>query len=148
MISRYRSGLPSAIFYNGIWPTNFSFGAVAYPINPSFSVSNGFDKAGNPAVFADAAAASNNWLPMYAGEVGTRAAVRLAGQTNFDVAVSKSFKLPFEGHSIQFRGEAFNAFNHANFLNPNLDASSPSTFGEYTQATAPRVMQFALRYQF
>lgn len=148
LISRYRSGLPSAIFYNGIWPTNFSFGAVAYPINPSFSVSNGFDKAGNPSVFADPASASNNWLPMYAGEVGTRAAVRLAGTTNFDIAVAKSFKLPFEGHSIQFRAEAFNAFNHADFYNPNLDASSPSTFGEYTQATPPRVMQFALRYQF
>jgi hypothetical protein len=148
MISRYRSGLPSAIFYNGIWPTNFSFGAVAYPINPSFSVSNGFDSHGNPAVFSDAAASSNNWLPMYAGNVGTRAAVRLAGMTNFDIAIAKSFRLPFEGHSIQFRGEAFNAFNHANFLNPNLDASSPSTFGEYTQATPPRVMQFVLRYQF
>jgi hypothetical protein len=148
LISRYRSGLPSAIFYNGIWPTNFSFGAVAFPVNPSFSVSNGFDKAGNPSVFADPASASANWLPMYAGDVGTRAAVRLAGQTNFDIAVAKSFKLPFEGHSIQFRGEAFNAFNHANFYNPNLDASSPSTFGEYTKATAPRVMQFALRYQF
>ncbi|HYR43297.1 MAG TPA: TonB-dependent receptor [Terriglobia bacterium] len=147
MITRYRSGLPSAIFYNGIWPTNFSFGAVAYPINPSFSVSNGFNQKGNPAVFSDTSVAGN-WLPMYAGSVGTRAAVRLAGMTNFDIAVAKSFKLPFEGHRIQFRGEAFNAFNHANFLNPNLDASSPSTFGEYTQATAPRVMQFVLRYEF
>jgi Carboxypeptidase regulatory-like domain len=147
MITRYRSGLPSAIFYNGIWPTNFSFGAVAYPINPSFSVTNGFDQKGNPAVFADTSAA-NNWLPMYAGTVGTRAAVRLAGMTNFDIAIAKSFKLPFEGQRIQFRGEAFNAFNHANFLNPNLDASSPSTFGEYTKDAGPRVMQFVLRYEF
>jgi hypothetical protein len=68
--------------------------------------------------------------------------------TNFDIAVAKSFKLPFEGHRIQFRGEAFNAFNHANFNNPNLDASSPSTFGEYTQDRGPRVMQFVLRYEF
>jgi hypothetical protein len=148
MISRYRSGLPSAVFYNGIWPTNFSFGAVAYPINPSFTVTNGFDQKGNPSVFTNPAAASANWLPMYAGTVGTRAAVRLAGNKNFDIALAKRFRLPFEGHSIQIRAEAFNAFNHANFTNPNLDASSPSTFGQYTQDTGPRVMQFAARYEF
>ena len=74
--------------------------------------------------------------------------IRLAGMANFDIAIAKSFKLPFEGHRLQLRGEAFNAFNHANFYNPNLDASSPSTFGEYTQAAAPRVMQFGLRYEF
>jgi len=147
MIARYRSGLPSAISYSGIFPTNFSFGAVSYPINPTFSVANGFDQKGNPGVFGNTSAASN-WLPMYAGSVGSRAAIRLAGMANFDIAIAKSFKLPFEGHRLQLRGEAFNAFNHANFYNPNLDASSPSTFGEYTQAAAPRVMQFGLRYEF
>lgn len=147
-IARFRTGLPSAIFYNGVWPTNFSFGAVAYPINGTFSTPNGFDTNGNPGVFANAAASSSNWLPMYAGSVGSRAAVRLKGITNFDISVAKSFRLPFEGQRLQLRGEAFNAFNHANFTNPNLDASSPSTFGEYTQDMGPRVMQIGLRYEF
>ena len=31
LIERYRSGLPSSVFYGGVYPTNFSFGAVAYP---------------------------------------------------------------------------------------------------------------------
>jgi len=147
-IARFRTGLPSAIFYNGVWPTNFSFGAVAYPINPSYSTSNGYNSNGNPGVFANASAASSNWLPMYAGSVGSRAAIRLAGITNFDISIAKSFRLPIEGHRLQLRGEAFNAFNHANFTNPNLDASSSSTFGEYTQDMGPRVMQFGLRYEF
>jgi hypothetical protein len=85
---------------------------------------------------------------MYAGTVGTRAAVRLIGSKNFDIALAKRFRLPFEGHTIQIRAEAFNVFNHANFTNPNLDASSPSTFGQYTQDAGPRVMQFAARYEF
>ena len=147
-IARYHSGLPSSIFYGGIWPTNFSFGAIAYPINPIFSTSNNIDSQGNPGIFANPIAAAGNWLPMYAGTVGARAATRLAGATNFDIAVAKAFKLPFERQRLQFRAEAFNAFNHANFLNPSLDASSPSTFGEYTQDAGPRVIQLGLRYEF
>ena len=145
-IARYRSGLPSSIFYSGLFPTNFSFGAVAYPIS-SYSTGSGYDQKGNPAVFSSTDQASN-WLPMYAGSVGTRAAIRLAGMLNFDIAVSKSFRLPFEGHRIQLRGEAFNAFNNVNFYSPLLDAASTSTFGEYQFAQPMRVMQFGLRYEF
>jgi hypothetical protein len=147
-IARYHSGLPSSIYYGGIWPTNFSFGAIAYPINPAFTTSNGIDRSGNPSLFSNPVAAASNWLPMYAGSVGARSAVRLAGFTNFDISVAKSFRLPVEGQRLQLRGEAFNAFNHANFLSPALDAASPSTFGEYTQDAGPRVMQFGLRYEF
>ena len=46
------------------------------------------------------------------------------------------------------RGEAFNAFNHVNFITPNLSLATPSTFGELTNTAAARVMQFALRYEF
>ena len=31
---------------------------------------------------------------------------------------------------------------------PNLSLATPSTFGELTNTTAARVMQFALRYEF
>jgi len=67
---------------------------------------------------------------------------------NFDIAVAKSFQLPWEGQRIQLRGEAFNAFNNVNFYAPLLDASSTSTFGEYQFANDGRVMQFGLRYEF
>ena len=148
MITRYHSGLPTSLFYGGLWPTNYAFGAVDYPINPQFSTTNRYDQRGNPGVFPNSVTAAANWLPMYSGETGARAAVRLAPLTNFDIAVAKSFKLPFEGQRLQLRAEAFNAFNHANFINPSLDAASPSTFGEYTMDAGPRVMQFGLRYEF
>ena len=74
--------------------------------------------------------------------------VRVPGSVNFDAAISKSFKMPFEGHRISFRGEAFNVFNHVNFTTPNLSLATPATFGELTATAAARVMQFALRYEF
>jgi len=121
MISRYRSGLPSSLFYGGVFPTNFSFGAIAYPISSYTYGTSTYDQKGNPSVFASTTA-SSNWLPMYAGSVGTRAAIRLAGLLNFDIAVAKAFQLPWENQRIQLRGEAFNAFNNVNFYDPVLDA--------------------------
>ena len=73
---------------------------------------------------------------------------RLAPMTNFDIAVAKSFLLPWEGHRIQFRAEAYNAFNTVNFTNPSLALYNPSTFGEFQSTTPPRELQFALRYEF
>jgi hypothetical protein len=147
MISRYRSGLPSSLFYGGVFPTNFSFGAIAYPISSYTYGTSTYDQKGNPSVFASTTA-SSNWLPMYAGSVGTRAAIRLAGLLNFDIAVAKAFQLPWENQRIQLRGEAFNAFNNVNFYDPVLDATSTTTFGEYQFAQPGRVMQFGLRYEF
>lgn len=65
-----------------------------------------------------------------------------------DLTLAKTFKLPKEGQRVQFRAEAFNAFNNVNFINPSLTLTSPLTFGEFQGATAPRTMQFALRYEF
>jgi hypothetical protein len=49
---------------------------------------------------------------------------------------------------LQFRAEAFNAFNNVNFFNPSLALTNPLTFGEFQSVSDPRTMQFALRYEF
>ncbi len=147
VIERYRSGLPSSIFYGGVFPTNFSFGAVAYPIAPYTYGTSTYDQKGNPSVFSSTTQATN-WLPMYAGDTGPRAAIRLAGLLNTDLAIAKSFTLPWENMRLQLRGEAFNAFNNVNFYDPVLDASNSSTFGEYQMVAPGRVMQFGLRFEF
>ena len=147
MIQRYRSGLPSSDILWRRFPDELLFrrGRVSYRAY-SYGTTT-YDQKGNPSVFASTTAASN-WLPMMPGQVGTRAAIRLAGFLNFDIAVAKSFQLPWESQRLQFRAEAFNAFNNVNFYDPILDATSLSTFGEYQYAQPGRVMQFGLRYSF
>jgi len=80
--------------------------------------------------------------------------VRGPGQLNFDFSVSKETRIG-ERQSLQFRAEAFNVFNHAQFAIPNLPAnqtlygSNAALFGVITStAVNPRLIQFGLRYQF
>jgi hypothetical protein len=88
------------------------------------------------------------FVPNNIGEFGNlgRNVLRGPGIINFDLGVFKNFRLT-EAHSIQFRAEAFNAFNRANFGNPVSRLASP-TYGKVLSATAARVMQFGLKYSF
>lgn len=74
------------------------------------------------------------------------------GQQNWDLSLMKRFALswPKESTSLEFRSEFFNAFNHPQFGDPNLDFTSPDhTFGQIsTTVVNPRVVQFALKLTF
>jgi hypothetical protein len=49
---------------------------------------------------------------------------------------------------MQFRAEAFNAFNHVQFANPNTTITS-NTFGRISaQQNTPRDIQLALKLMF
>jgi hypothetical protein len=49
----------------------------------------------------------------------------------------------------EFRAESFNAFNHANFDNPNSSISDPGSFGKvYSTVNDPREIQLALKLYF
>lgn len=72
------------------------------------------------------------------------------GYSDIDLALSKSFGIPFkmtEGARLQFRAESFNLANRVNFSNPNATISSKSA-GTITSASDPRILQFALKYIF
>jgi hypothetical protein len=75
------------------------------------------------------------------------------GQFNWDISIVKTTRIG-EHQSLIFRTEFFNAFNHAQFINPVLTyapstPTQPSTFGEITATSVnPRIMQFALKYIF
>jgi hypothetical protein len=71
------------------------------------------------------------------------------GIDNYDMALSKTTPLT-ESKSLEFRVEAFNIFNHAQFYGPtsvngNINSSS---FGEVVSAAAPRLMQVAVKFNF
>lgn len=71
------------------------------------------------------------------------------GIDNFDLTLQKRFALA-ESKYLDFRLEAFNAFNHAQFYGPNsVDGNiSSSTFGYVVSAAAPRLLQIAARLSF
>jgi hypothetical protein len=148
-VMRYRSGLPTTISNAGIYPTNYLNAAIAIP-KPGAAVPTAgttYNQNDNPSVYGNTNVL-NSFIGQYPGLTGTRAITRVAGLTNFDIAAAKFFKLPFEGHRLQFRAEAFNAFNQVNFFNSVLRLDRPATFGEYQNASPGRVIQLALRYEF
>jgi Carboxypeptidase regulatory-like domain/TonB dependent receptor-like, beta-barrel len=68
------------------------------------------------------------------------------GIINFDLALLKNLKLT-ESKFLQLRLEAFNAFNHASFMNPTGNINS-GTFGLVTNARAPRILQVGAKINF
>ena len=82
-----------------------------------------------------------------------------AGEYQF-LSMSKTFPLWKERLRMQFRGDFFNIFNHANFSNP-VSSQSSASFDKITSTVAtavgttaglvgggPRVIQFSLRLSF
>jgi hypothetical protein len=81
--------------------------------------------------------------------------IRGPGVNNWDLAVSKRFPLKSERRFVQFRAEAYNAFNHTQFAGVNTSASfNPAgqqvnaLFGQVTSTRPPRVLQMSLRLNF
>ena len=145
-VIRYRSALPTTVAGDLAYNANYWLNSLAVLTKP---VQSGvqIDQNGIPSIFGNTSAASSfeDELP---GHSGTRAALRLAPFFNTDLTLAKSFKLPWENQRVQFRAEAFNAFNNVNFTNPSLSLLAPLTFGEFQGVMPPRTMQFALRYEF
>ncbi|MFZ0738840.1 MAG: carboxypeptidase-like regulatory domain-containing protein [Candidatus Acidiferrales bacterium] len=73
------------------------------------------------------------------------------GINNWDLALIKGFTI-HEGYVLQFRAEAFNAFNHPQWASiDTVDdqlTNSQSQFGQVTGSRAPRLWQMSLRFDF
>ena len=149
-LSRYRTALPLNISTGGIYPTNYLSSSIAI-LKPGATFpesGTGFDQNGNPSIFRNTNAAQA-FIGQYPGRVGTRNILRGAPLFNTDMSVGKYFQGPFEGHRIQVRAEAFNAFNTVNWGDPTRTLANPGNFGQITSTNGgPRVIQLALRYEF
>ncbi len=68
------------------------------------------------------------------------------GLNNWDMILQKNFNFT-ESKIVEFRAEAFNIFNHAQFQNPQGSIDSV-TFGQVTAANDPRILQLGLKFHF
>ena len=71
------------------------------------------------------------------------------GINNFDLTLNKLVRLT-ESKSLEFRLEAFNAFNHAQFYGPaSVDGEvNDPNFGRIVSAASPRLLQLATKFSF
>jgi hypothetical protein len=79
------------------------------------------------------------------GNCGT-GTIRGPGEDTWSWSLYKTFPIT-ERANVQFRAEAFNIWNHTNFAGLNSSLGSPG-FGQITSALDPRILEFALQFQF
>ena len=117
-------------------------GAISYPKTPAAWFSGNFA--------SPACAVGGPGTDCY-GNLGFDA-ITGPGRNNFDLALLKNFALTERFH-MEFRAEAFNAFNHTQFQG-NANTGGISTnfnagdFGEVKSAYDAREWQFALKLMF
>ncbi|HET9184055.1 MAG TPA: carboxypeptidase regulatory-like domain-containing protein [Candidatus Angelobacter sp.] len=97
--------------------------------------------------FLDPTAFSDNPTGPYG--TAPRNVIRAPGRTNLDLALSKTTPIYKERATLELRVDSFNIFNHTQFSNFDTDAADlGSTFGQATQAYAPRILQLAAHIRF
>jgi hypothetical protein len=157
---RFVSDTPIARDIVGGWEfsgiTEFQVGqplAITQPNN-----THGFTEAQRPNVIASPVLSSGQTLqhwfntaafveaPDYTLGDSPRFPLHGPGLNNWDLALQRNFIIR-ERVKLQFRGEFFNAWNHAQFSNPNGSVTSPS-FGAIGGSNAGRVTELVLRIFF
>ena len=139
-ITTFQSGLTNVT--PGISPDASGAGQGGRPIwlaNPNFPKSQRtLTEYFNTAAFA---VPPNSTL----GDTG-RDVIDSPGLNNFDVALSKNFKIR-EGMRIQFRGEFFNVINHPQFSGLSTTVGA-GNYGYVTSAQSPRIIQLGAKFVF
>ncbi|MBK7392737.1 MAG: carboxypeptidase regulatory-like domain-containing protein [Chloracidobacterium sp.] len=158
-IFRYNTGYPITDGMVDVagWPTNWNVRSFVTRVKniTTSPTSNGTN--GVPNLFSNPTAAYQSFRNAAPGETGDRNLLRYPSYIVLDMGLAKSFSSPWkENHKIQFRVDVFNLTNTQRFtaadtifgLDPFRDTPS-STFGNFSAIQgAPRVVQFALRYDF
>jgi hypothetical protein len=163
-LARWTSGFPVNVDNGGQYPTNYQLEGNADKICPvttgTYYTGPNNNGVGNstPNLFANGIAAANCFDYAFPGGTGARNQLRGPGYFGVDLGLAKRWKMPWsDGQSLQFRWEVFNVTNSVRFDVQSASASTggtlqngnSATFGNFSGTlTTPRVMQFALRYEF
>jgi hypothetical protein len=151
-IYRWTSGFPFSVDAGGTFNTNFQLEGKAELTGAAprqhLSFVNGQPFAFN---FGSADPGSFFRLP-FPGESGARNNFRGQGFFGIDMGVNKTFRFT-ERQLLRFSAYAYNLTNSVRFdpatLTNNSAVTNPTSIGLYSGTlTKPRVMEFALRYQF
>lgn len=157
-VFRWNSGMPGGRLTDlSGWVTNWQIRSANVRTRP---VESSPTKAGEaPNYFQNPTEVYQSFRTPYSGESGDRNIFRIPSYISMDFGLTKRFNMPYaEGHSLVFRWEVFNATNTQRLagpddnllfgLDPGTGAPQPD-FGVINEIQgAPRVMQFALRYEF
>jgi hypothetical protein len=151
-IARFTTGLPVTLFNNndtsllGTIPNGINNNGVDTPEWRGGPLHLNTNPRGGAAVFD----ASQFSLPAL-GTLGNarRRFFSGPGMENLDATVSRELRMGND-RGVEFRLEAFNVFNHAQFFGAAAVEGniSSGTFGQAVSAAAPRLMQIAVRYKF
>ncbi|HEX8557970.1 MAG TPA: TonB-dependent receptor [Pyrinomonadaceae bacterium] len=161
-IFRWNTGLPTGEpFQADRWATNWNVQSNMVRVCAANSSPTRGGSGGVPNLFADREAAFRCFREPRAGEAGDRNVLRGQGYVSLDLGLMKNFRMPWEGHSLQFRWEVFNVTNTQRFASDSLlgfglppdpfmafdDDGDPSTpkvfpdvpedFGKYTATQTP-----------
>ncbi len=151
-IVRITSGLPVTLFNNndtsllGTIPNGINNNGVDTPAWSGYSLNLKTNPRGGNAIFD----ASQFTLPAL-GTMGNarRRFFSGPGLESIDATLSRSF-LVKDNRALEFRIEAFNVANHAQFFGAASVQGNISSgnFGQAVSAMPPRLMQLAVRYRF
>lgn len=158
---RLTSGFPYTIYDNGAYfPTDWYWEGAAVASTNNIQTGAFKNPGGTVNIFKDPTTAQNLFLPALPGQSGTRNPIRGDGYFGVDLGLSKRWAMPWsEKQGLALRWEVFNVTNSTRFDFNDLSSSGVSEsnnsigvgqrFGNYSHLmTNPRVMQFALRYEF
>ena len=157
---RWTSGFPYTIYNNPAdYPTDWYWEGAAMPTVSHLQGGAYHQANGNVNLFHDPVTVESSFNPALPGQVGVRNFVRGDGYFGIDLGLSKRWNMPWnDKHNLALRWEVFNVTNSTRFDFNDQNSSSASesnnsiavpNFGNYTHLlTNPRVMQFALRYEF
>ena len=152
-LARWTSGFPVSVFNGATWPTNWQLGGAVVQTGPIHAKTT-IRPDGSVNLFPEDLPETSDGLGPFRhllpGESGQRNIVRGPGYAGLDMGLSKRWQI-HEAHSVLFRWEVFNVPNLKRFdvatITSGIDQGP--AFGTYSGLlTNPRVMQFALRYEF
>ncbi len=144
-IVNWRSGFPITVYagsdnsWTGIWGDRGDW----TPGNPNLSMGRSHQQLVNK--FFDTSLYKTN----AEGTFGNSPKNLIAGPRLFqtDLVLAKAFRIA-EAVKLNFRAEAFNAFNNVNFKHVNNNVDIKKRFGTIDSAYDPRILQLALKLSF